>query len=210
MVDRDLVIIGAGGLGREIASWLQASGKPIAGFLDDRFATLTPPVVNGLPILGMSKSVEILKAHPFIIALGHVTPKTGLANWAKETGLPAAMPFVSPLAVVFSQQLLPEGTIIGPQAFLSVDTHLGGYVTIDTRAHVGHDVSIGSFTHVSVRATICGGVKIGESSYIGAGSTILPHLTIGAGATVGAGAVVTKDVPAGVTVVGNPAQAMAK
>jgi acetyltransferase-like isoleucine patch superfamily enzyme len=47
-------------------------------------------------------------------------------------------------------------------------------------------------------------VKKGAS--IGANATILPGLTIGAGAMVGAGAVVTKDVPPGVTVAGNPAK----
>jgi acetyltransferase-like isoleucine patch superfamily enzyme len=39
---------------------------------------------------------------------------------------------------------------------------------------------------------------------IGGGATLLPGITIGAGAIIGAGAVVTKNVPAGVTVVGNP------
>jgi acetyltransferase-like isoleucine patch superfamily enzyme len=51
-------------------------------------------------------------------------------------------------------------------------------------------------------------VKKGAS--IGANATILPGLTIGEGAMVGAGAVVTKDVPAGTTVVGNPAQVISK
>ena len=44
-----------------------------------------------------------------------------------------------------------------------------------------------------------------DGASIGSGSTILGGVRIGAGALVGAGAVVTKDVPAGVTVVGNPA-----
>jgi acetyltransferase-like isoleucine patch superfamily enzyme len=45
-----------------------------------------------------------------------------------------------------------------------------------------------------------------DGASIGGGATILPGIRIGAGATVGAGAVVTKDVPAGATVVGNPAR----
>ena len=50
-------------------------------------------------------------------------------------------------------------------------------------------------------------VKKGAS--IGANATILPGLTIGEGAMVGAGSVVTKNVPPGVTVVGNPARIIA-
>lgn len=47
-------------------------------------------------------------------------------------------------------------------------------------------------------------VETGAS--IGGGATLLPGVRVGAGATVGAGAVVTKDVPPGATVVGNPAR----
>jgi maltose O-acetyltransferase len=49
-------------------------------------------------------------------------------------------------------------------------------------------------------------VIVGDNTFIGAGAVILPRLKIGEGSTIGAGSVVTKDVPAGATVVGNPAK----
>jgi maltose O-acetyltransferase len=49
-------------------------------------------------------------------------------------------------------------------------------------------------------------VSIGQNVWIGGGAIILPGVTIGDDAVVGAGAVVTRDVPQGVTVVGNPAR----
>ena len=45
---------------------------------------------------------------------------------------------------------------------------------------------------------------------LGTGAVILPGLTIGSGAVVGAGAVVTRDVPDGATVVGNPAREVSR
>ncbi|MGY2051126.1 sugar O-acetyltransferase [Methylobacterium sp. JK268] len=51
-------------------------------------------------------------------------------------------------------------------------------------------------------------VRIGANCWIGAGALILPGVTIGDDAIVGAGSVVTRDVPAGATVVGNPARAV--
>jgi acetyltransferase-like isoleucine patch superfamily enzyme len=55
-------------------------------------------------------------------------------------------------------------------------------------------------------ATITGEVVVEDHATIGAGATILPRIRIGAGAMVGAGAVVTRDVPAGATVIGVPAR----
>ena len=60
-----------------------------------------------------------------------------------------------------------------------------------------------------------GNIHIHDHAYIGAGAVIkqgTPNqpLVIGQGAVVGMGAVVTKSVPAGVTVVGNPARIMQK
>jgi acetyltransferase-like isoleucine patch superfamily enzyme len=52
-------------------------------------------------------------------------------------------------------------------------------------------------------------VTIGPHSWIGFGAFVLKGVTIGEGAVVGAGSVVTRDVPAGATVVGNPAEQLA-
>lgn len=49
-------------------------------------------------------------------------------------------------------------------------------------------------------------IRIGRNVWIGSGAIILPGVTIGDDAVVGAGSVVTRDVPAGATVVGNPAK----
>lgn len=48
--------------------------------------------------------------------------------------------------------------------------------------------------------------RVDAGASIGGGATLLPGVVIGAGATVGAGSVVTKDVPPGATVIGNPAR----
>ena len=52
-------------------------------------------------------------------------------------------------------------------------------------------------------------VRIGKNVWIGAGALLMPGVTVGDDALIGAGSVVTRDVPAGVTVVGNPARVRA-
>lgn len=52
-------------------------------------------------------------------------------------------------------------------------------------------------------------VRIGANVWIGGGAIVLPGITVGDDAVIGAGSVVTRDVPAGATVVGNPARVAA-
>lgn len=85
-------------------------------------------------------------------------------------------------------------------------------VTIGDRTQIGPGVQILAADHPRDAATrrrmleFGRPVSIGADVWIGGGAIILPGVTIGDGALIGAGAVVTRDVPEGVTVVGNPAR----
>ena len=88
---------------------------------------------------------------------------------------------------------IPEGVKIGDRVFI------GPHVCFTNDKN---PKAVGSW---QLRKTI-----VQDDVSIGAGAVILPGLTIGKGATIGAGAVVTKNVPAGVTVIGNPAKKLEK
>lgn len=100
-------------------------------------------------------------------------------------------------------QLL-AGSIVG--SFASI----GDYSIINSGANVDHDCTIGRNCHIAPRAALAGEVTVEDNVFVGINATILPRLRIGSGATVGAGAVVTKDVPNGVVVTGNPARPLVK
>ena len=78
----------------------------------------------------------------------------------------------------------------------------GGAMILDTDFHPQGDDG-GWLTDP---AAVARPVMIGEKCFIGTRAIILKGVTLGDGAVVGAGAVVTRDVPAGTTVVGNPAR----
>ncbi len=85
-------------------------------------------------------------------------------------------------------------------------------VTIGDKTQIGPGVQILAADHPrdpAVRAQMVEfgrPVTIGANVWIGGGAILLPGITVGDDALIGAGAVVTRDVPAGATVVGNPAR----
>ncbi len=111
-----------------------------------------------------------------------------------------------------------RGAWIGARCKISSHTFVCEGVTIEDEVFVGHGVVFINDRHP--RATTAEGEPAGAHDWrleptrvrrgasIGSGATILGGVTIGEGALVGAGAVVTRDVPAGTVVVGNPARVL--
>lgn len=86
------------------------------------------------------------------------------------------------------------------------ETSIGGRSVLLAKAHVGHDAQVGVDCVLATACIIGGHCTLGDRVKVGLGAVVLPCRSVGDGATVGAGAVVTRDVPAGATVAGNPAR----
>ena len=113
---------------------------------------------------------------------------------------------------------IQKGARIGRRVKISSHTFICEGVTIEDGVFIGHNVTF--INDLYPRATAAGGELQTEADWkvvptvvrrgasIGSSATILCGVEIGEGAIVGAGSVVTKDVPAGVIVVGNPARVL--
>jgi sugar O-acyltransferase (sialic acid O-acetyltransferase NeuD family) len=99
-----------------------------------------------------------------------------------------------------------NGNIICAGNVLTTDITIGSHNVLNRLGTYGHDVIIGSCCVFNPGINVSGNVIVKDGCLLGASATILQNLTIGEGATVGAAALVTKDVPAGITVTGVPAE----
>ena len=110
---------------------------------------------------------------------------------------------------------LGEGAILCPFVTLTSNIRIGRHFHANLYSYVEHDCVIGDFVTFAPGVRCNGNIVIEDHAYIGAGAILKQGrpgnpLVIGRDAIVGMGAVVTKDVPAGVTVAGNPAKILVK
>lgn len=205
----DLVIYGAGGLGRETALMVQQINArqrqwELLGFFDDGKQKGTR--IDGLPVLGGLQDLNATTT-PLAVAVAISNPQIR-RNIVKQisNSLVRFPVLVHPSAETGSNtNIFEQGTLITAGVILTTGITLGAFVIVNLAATIGHDVHVGAFTAVMPGCRISGNVRIGEEVLLGTGAIILQNLNIGKGSKVGAGAVVIKEVAAGHTVVGVPA-----
>jgi len=208
---QSIVILGAGGFGREVLDILLAQNKiskkwRILGFVDEN-TELEGKVLNGYPVLGsfewFSKvNTEKVKV---VCAIGNNISKKKVVEKAKRLGLKFAN-VVHPTVVITDYVTLGEGVIICAGCIFTNQITIDNHVIINLGVTIGHDTVIEEFCTLAPGVHISGKNKIGAGANIGTGAVTIQGITIGRWSVIGAGAVVTRDIPNKVVAVGVPAK----
>jgi sugar O-acyltransferase (sialic acid O-acetyltransferase NeuD family) len=212
-------IFGASGCGRGVMplarQQLQTAlrdGEADLVFVDDH-----PPAshVNGQRVLTYAQwMAEPVSSRHVCIAIANSQIRQRLAVQCAADGL-AFFEVRAANVEQMDEVQLGEGAILSPFVTLTSNIRIGQHFHANLYSYVEHDCVIGDFVTFAPGVKCNGNVVIEDHVYIGAGVVIKQGapgapLVIGRGAVVGMGAVVTKSVPPGMTVVGNPARPLKK
>jgi sugar O-acyltransferase (sialic acid O-acetyltransferase NeuD family) len=203
---KPLIIFGAGGLGREVKTIIDASSDwYAAGYCDDNLPT--GAIVQDITVLGgKSYLLDLNSSENVIVAIGNPTIRFNIVQSLKASALIRFPSLIHPRAVLGDNTItIGEGTIITAGCIITTSVIIGKYVLINLNSTIGHDCRIGDFTSIMPGVNIGGQVMLGEQVLVGSGSNILNKVSIGNKAIVGAGAMVLRDVHPGATVMGVPA-----
>ena len=196
-----IVIVGAGGHGREVLDVVEAvGGHEVLGFVDDG----TPDeALLRFPVLG---TVEALLDLPDVqVVLGIGDPRVR-AQLAERIAAPPSPPMVHPTASVGSACHVGPGSVVAAGARLTTNVTLGEHCYVGPNATIGHDTVLEDFATLYPGSVVSGSVTLGRAVTIGAGASVKQGVVVGPRAVVGMGAAATHDVPEAATVVGVPAR----
>lgn len=204
---RSLLIVGAGGFGREVLSYIEDDNPlfKVKGFLDSRSHALdaTP---RDVPIIDSPLNYTPASNDVFLAALGDPHQRFKYTEALRNVHNADFATVVHPRAHINRHAHLRHGCIITPHVGISVDVQIGEFSHIQEYTVIGHDAQIGSWCQINGHCTIAGGARIGDFVTIHPNSVITSRAVIGDGVTVGPGSVVIGKIPAGITVLGNPAR----
>ncbi|MGJ1445032.1 acetyltransferase [Sphingobacterium spiritivorum] len=205
---RESVIIGAGGFGRELLSFINHSRKygvnvpNIVGFLDDDLAALDKFNLN-LQVIDSLFNNDLNKYESILLAINNSNIKRDIfcnTDPSKITG------FVHHTCIIGDRTKIDQSVVLFPNVIISCDAVVSKGVFVNCGSQIGHDVFIDEFTNIMANVDLGGHCKVGKNVLLGTGSTIYPGVKIANNTIVGAGSVIFRNIKEPGTYVGNPAK----
>ena len=195
---KNIVIIGAGELGKQIVWLIEDINKEvptylILGFLDDDYEKKGMEfygykVLGRVALLGQLSEKMPLSA---VIAIQDgsarkqiVQENASFENWES---------IIHPTSVIASTSTIGVGSVFFPQVTVSVDSKLGVFGLYNIHSTISNDCFIGNYTSLMSGVIISEHSNIGDECLLGAGSCVYPYITVGNKSKVPVGAIVQKD-----------------
>lgn len=194
---KDIVIIGAGGVGRETAWIIDQINmrKPtwnIIGFVDDN-EEIWNSEINGYKVIGDLASLNNLENKPYvIIAIANYKVKKSIVNKLGDRFQFATI--IHPDVYLNRTVEIGDGCIVYPGVIMTTNIRIGNHVIVSPKCGIGHDSIIKDYVSLLWNVNVSGFDVIEEGVMIGSGATIIQGKNVGKGAIIGAGSVVINNI----------------
>jgi sugar O-acyltransferase (sialic acid O-acetyltransferase NeuD family) len=207
-----LLIVGAGGFGRETAEAIRAVNRAeprwdLLGFLDDSLQQ-QGATIEGVKVVGPVDAVANYPEARVVITIGNPDNFTVRRRIVGRLGLlpERYATIIHPGAIIPPSAHVGPGTVVLATTVATTAVTIGSHVAVMPGVVFTHDDVVEDYATFGTGARLAGVVHIGEGAYIGAGALIREKRTVGDWALVGMGAGVTRDVPPGEVWAGIPAR----
>ena len=209
-MDGNFVIVGAGGLGREVQLYLDdvlhGSGSAnFKGFLDDNPQNISLEKVRSL-WLGTIADYSIQNSDRFLVAVGEPRTRRAIVQSLSARGARFGT-LIHPTSYLAAGSAIGPGSILAPFCFVGPGAAIGAHVVFNTYASCGHDSVVGDYSVFSPYAVVNGNVHVEEGVFLGTHATVVLGKSVGRDSKIGAGCTALRDIPARSLALGNPAQA---
>lgn len=211
-----MIIIGAGGHAREVYGAFRSKERFPPNwiiFLVEEGFPLTPVfgvrAEHSEPMVLQTWMPRNDPCSQGVVAIGDIAARRRIVKYLEEKfhwdddrffAVIDATAILEPSAGVAGGSQVLALSVLGP------GSRLGHHSILNHGAILCHDARVGDYCNVGPGAILAGNATVEDGCDIGMGARILPHITVREGASIGAGAVVTREVPAGETWVGVPAE----
>ena len=204
---KDLIIIGAGGVGRETALIVEDINNKsrewnLLGFVDD-YKEIGEDI-NGYKVLGGNDYINNYEKEVYVVcAIANYKIKKSIIEKIKNYNVKFAN-IIHPSVNLNKTVDIGNGCIVYENSIITANINIGNHVIVSPKCGIGHDSIIKDYCSLLWNVNVSGNVVLEEGVTMGSGSTIIQGKKTECGSFIGAGAVVIEDIEKESVAVGVP------
>lgn len=207
-MDKPVLILGAGSIGKSAKQIFESNDVLVYGFLDDD-DKLHNTEIGEVSVLGYTddeglSSIIGSQCEAFV-AIDENEIRKNIVSKLKETNKVMPVNAIHSHAIMADSSAIGHGNFINAGVILGPNTNIGNHCLIHSKVCIDEGANVGDFCQIGVGSNINSGVIIEEEVFIGSGVTIVAGVKIEKGARIGAGSVVVANVQENSVLFGNPA-----